>query len=415
MEPGEILLIEKMNAWINTTRIKYPWIISGVIWFAWLIALLAGKENLDLTGNLKGTDFSAFYTAGKIILLGRSPDLYNLDLVNAIQQELFGYPASGFNPYLNPPHFAAIMAPFSALPYLLALFIWTILGLIAFWFSLKWLGIEKAKKTALWALTWFPVFTVVSFGQNSFFTLAIFCLTYYLWIRDRHWFAGVVFSLLLLKPQFISGIAFLWILDWRKSWKSLIGLAIGILVQIGTSFLLLPEANLSFFRYAWKVLPNLIHLEGFPIWNAFSVQSFWLSIFPRHPALAEFLFWICFVIGIFFFYKFWKKFQHEKIIVFSASIILLVWCVPYIMLYDWTLLLIPAILFWNYLPRFQTTWKALFAIMWIAGLLSSNLSYLQAKIMPIVIQIGIPVFAGVSIVIYRMLMRGKTLSTTENS
>jgi hypothetical protein len=220
---------------------------------------------------------------------------------------------------------------------------------------------------------------------------------------------------LLLKPQLLAGVGLLWLLDWRKSYKSLVGLGIGILFQLGVSFLLLPEASFSFLNYVWKALPNLIHLEGFPIWNAFSGQSFWLSIFPRYPMFAESLFWICFLIGIFFFYKFWKKFRDNKTVVFSASIILLIWCIPYIMLYDWSLLLIPAALFWNHLPRFRNTWKALFALMWVIVLLSSNLAYIQAKTLSFAVQIGIPVFAGISIVIYRMLMKDKALIITKNT
>ncbi len=406
-------MIEKINTWLNATRINYPWFISGAIWAAWIISMLVGKGNVDLIGNLKGTDFASFYTAGKIVTMGRSPDLYNLGLVNSIQQELYGSSPSGIYPFLNPPHFALLMVPFSILTYILAFTMWTILGLLVFWFSFKALDIQNPKKSFLWALTWFPVFAVVSFGQNSFFSIAIFCLTFYYWKRERNWIAGLLFSLLLLKPQLLAGVGFLWLLDWRKSWKSLIALGIGVLFQLGASFFLFPEASLSYLDYTWKALPNLIHLEGFPIWNAFSVQSFWLSILPVYPALAKSLFWICFMIGIFFFYRFWRKFRDDKTIVFSASIILLVWCIPYIMLYDWSLLLIPAVLFWNHLPRFRNTWKALFAIMWSTGLLSSNLAYIQAKTFSFMIQIGIPVFAGISIVIYRILIKDKTLIMTK--
>ncbi len=397
-------MIEKINNWLNPKRVKYPWIISGIFWAAWLFTLVAGKGNTDLAGNLKGTDFAAFYGAGKIILMGRSAELYSLDLANAMQQALYGFTATGFNPYLNPPHFALFMVPFALLPYLLAYAVWILLGLLCLWFSIKWLGVENPKRAFLWALTWFPVFCVVSFGQNSFITLAITCLTYSLWMRERNFAAGIIFSLLLFKPQFLAGIGLLWLLDWRKNWKALTGLGLGALCQAGLSALLLPEASLAYLDYARTTLPNLMHLYGFPIWNAFSVQSFWQGLFPGLPALASILFWVCIPAALFFFYKFWKRYRAEKPVVFAGAVVLLVWCVPYLMIYDWSLLLIPALLFWKYFEGLRKTWKAVFAILWGVGLLSSILTYLQAEFMPFSFQLAIPVLAWMLILTYKQLM-----------
>ena len=243
-------MIEKLNRFLNPTRQRYAWIIGAVIWFAWLVNLIGGSGILDLTGNNKGTDFMAYYTAGKIILLGKSPDLYSLDLVNSIQQSLYKGSSPGFYPYLYPPHYALAMVPFALLPYTIAYLVWVVLGLVSFWFSIKWLGIQKPLQTLLFSLTWFPVFAVVSFGQNSFFSLAIFCCTFYLWNRNKNLLAGLTFNLLLYKPQFLVFVAFLWLLDWKKSWKALAGLSLGVFLRIALNFLLLPQSSFSYIEYA---------------------------------------------------------------------------------------------------------------------------------------------------------------------
>lgn len=406
-------MIEKLNRFLNQTRQRYVWIIGAVIWLAWLVNFIGGSGILDLTGNNKGTDFMAYFTAGKIILLGKSTDLYNLELVNSIQQSLYQGTSPGFYPYLYPPHYALAMVPFALMPYTIAYLIWVAIGFIGFWFSFKWLGVQKPLHSLLLSLTWFPIFAVISFGQNSFFSLAIFCLTYYLWNKDKNLLAGLTFSLLFYKPQFLVFVAFLWLLDWKKCWKALAGLALGVILQIALNFFLLPQASFSYIHYAQKSILNFMFIKEFPIWNSFAVQAFWLGLFPDYPDIARVLYLICAVLGSIYFFKIWKKHKENRSITFSITMIWLVWCIPYIMVYDWTLLLIPAILFWTKDGSRKPVWKVLFAIFWIAALLSSPLTYLQLKAIPFALQLAIPALFFGCYIIYKALMR--TENTTPSS
>lgn len=402
-------MIEKAILWINRLltpqRMRYPWLIGGAMWAGWLISLLAGRGNTDLAGHLVGTDFIAFYTAGKIILMGRSPELYSLDLAHSIQQGLYGGTSFNFNPYLNPPHYALLMAPFALIPYPWAPLIWIILGLVCLWFSMKWLGSENPTRTFTWALTWLPVFYAASFGQNSFFSLAIFSLTYYIWRRKHNFLAGLIYSLLLFKPQLLIGIAVLWLLDWRKSWKALFGLSLGCLFQIGLNIWLLPDASLKYITYALKINENLMNIEGFPIWNAFSTQAFWMALFPRLTEVAQGLYITTALIGTYFLIRFWTKTRIENTILFSAAVIWLVLSLPYLMVYDWTLLLIPAVLLWVNVPGIRPLWKPLFAFLWVVTFLSSVLTFLQLRFLPFAIQISIPALFLAAGIAYKYLLK----------
>ncbi len=383
-------LISKINNLLNNKRMKYPWLIGGALWGGWIVSLLFGKGNIDLAGHLIGTDFVAFYTAGKIILMGRSAELYNLDLAHLIQQNLYGGASLNYNPYLNPPHFALFMAPFALIPYPWAPILWIVLGLICLWFSMKWLGAKHPARYFCLALTWLPVFSAVSFGQNSFISLALLSLTYFLWIRKKNIGAGLIFSLLLFKPQFLIGIGLLWLLDWRNSWKALIGLSFGLISQVGINLWLFPEASLSFLSYAQKINANLMTIDGFPFWNAYSVKAFWLTLLPGIPWLSQGLYLICTLFGLFFFLKFWQKNSNNQIIMFCAAIIWLVWSIPYLMIYDWTLLLLPVVLLWINVVTLKPLWKAIFAFIWVVTFLSSPLTFLQLQVLPAAIQISIP-------------------------
>lgn len=401
-------MILKIDRLLTPQRMKYPWFIGGALWAGWLISLLFGKGNTDLAGHLIGTDFAAFYTAGKIIWMGRSPELYSLELAHSIQQDLYGGSSLNFNPYLNPPHYALVIAPFALIPYPWAPLVWIGLGLVCLWLSIKWLGAEHPTRTFLLALTWLPVFYAASFGQNSFFSLAIFSLTYYLWVRKRNLLAGLVYSLLLFKPQFLIGIGLLWLLDWRKSRGALLGLGLGCLAQIGLNLWLLPQASLEYLTYALKINANLMSIEGFPMWNAFSVQAFWIALLPGFEGIAQALYIVCALFSTYLFFRFWKMVQPENTILYSAAVIWLVLFIPYMMIYDWTLLLIPAVLLWIKVPVYKPMWKSLFAFLWVVTFLSSTLTFIQLRILPFAVQISILGFLFALMIVYRSL-RNKAL------
>mgnify|MGYP002391056467 CR=1 FL=1 len=146
--------------------------------------------------------------------------------------------------------------------------------------SLKILGVTKIWLTFLWTLCWFPVFAVISFGQNS--VIAVFGLsaTYLLWKRNHTFLAGLVASLVLFKPQLIIGVSILWLIRWRRDWRALLGLATGAAVLISLTFLLLPEASRHYFQLATDFLPGMI---SFVFRMAKTVRSRAPSVSCRRP------------------------------------------------------------------------------------------------------------------------------------
>ena len=61
------------------------------------------------------------------------------------------------------------------------------------------------------------------------------------------------------------------------------------------------------------------------------------------------------------------------------------------MIYDSTISLIPAILFWEKRPTCRGFWKVLFALAWVATFLSGPLTLAQLKILPFAVQVSMPV------------------------
>lgn len=112
----------------------------------------------------------------------------------------------GFNPqpFISPPPLAWLATPFTALPFSVALVLWTLLLLAALlwtWWALAPGGrLARAAHLALW-LGLFPVAFGLLVGQPGALVAAAVAASWWLLRHERPTAAGVVLSLLVLKPQ----------------------------------------------------------------------------------------------------------------------------------------------------------------------------------------------------------------------
>lgn len=386
-------IIDRIQPLLNPTRLRYPYFIGGALWLGWLISLALGSGNTDAAGHLIGTDFVAFYSAGKIVASGQQTRLYDLELARQIQQPLYGAPSDNFNPYLNPPFYALLFVPFSYIPYPWSPILWMLLSLVMGWLSLRLISKERTGRRFLFTLTWLPAFSAISFGQNAFLSLLLMGLVFWFWRREKSFWAGLTAGLLLYKPQLVLGLGLLWLLEYRKHWTALVGaacsgLGLGVLSLVG-----MPEATWEYINYTQKIAANLMNVEGFPIWNAHAGQAFWLAIFPGETTLAQVLHWVGALVGVIVFYRFWRTQRENRNLLFGAAICLTIWVTPYLMVYDWVLLIIPAVLVWQAYPVLQPRLRVVFAFVWTVMLFSSVLTFLQWNMLGRALQISLPALA----------------------
>jgi hypothetical protein len=171
----------------------------------------------------------------------------------------------------------------------------------------------------------------------------------------------------------------------------------------GLCFWLLPDASRSYIDLARNFLPGMIYQDQFPLLHLHSLRGFWILLFPGNRWLAEGLSLILSIIGIFAYFFYWRKNRGDTDLLFAGAICLTIWITPHAMIYDWSILLIPAILFWQALPQLRALWKPLFALVWIATFLSGPLTLAQLKILPMAIQISMPILFLVYLTIYQQI------------
>jgi hypothetical protein len=147
-------------------------------------------------------DFRLAYGAALVGLRNGYGRLYDLGAQKAAVEGL----GSGFNPqpFISPPPLAWLVTPLLTLPFTAALVVWTLVLLAALvwtWHLLAPAGrLTKASHLALW-LGLFPVAFGVMVGQPGALVAAAVATCWWLINRDRPVLAGLVLSLIILKPQ----------------------------------------------------------------------------------------------------------------------------------------------------------------------------------------------------------------------
>src|SRR5262245_35479165 len=159
-------------AWLRE-RLWVGAVVGFVPWVVWLGSLAVGGWYKDAEGTLVGSDHLAFYHAAHLVLHGQQGRMYDyLDLADeGYQKRIIGWNWSGFEAYRNPPFYTLLYLPTARLSFYASFLIWTVIGIWLLAFSIVLLKPERPRRAFLWALTFYPVFATVSFGQNTLISL----------------------------------------------------------------------------------------------------------------------------------------------------------------------------------------------------------------------------------------------------
>jgi hypothetical protein len=233
-----------------------------------------------------GHDFIAFYTAGTFVREGRYQELYNLDSVRNFEHQIAKRNGvelgDNFGPWWNPPFYAWVFSPLSALPYHTALLIWTAFNCLALACAIvllcRMLPQHLGGDFATWGLvpllivTSMPFVQAISHGQNTFSSLLLLSLVVTAWRAKRAVLAGMVCGLLFYKPQLAAIVALILTIN------------LGVRVLLGLGFVLSIVGMLT----SWA-MPGVLmnYLEQLPA-NVHFMQVEHSYLWERHVTFKGF-------------------------------------------------------------------------------------------------------------------------------
>jgi hypothetical protein len=204
-----------------------------------------------------------FYIAGRLVLAGRTSELYPAPAADSFVDSPFDKAAHEFLPhlprtstgaYMYTPLVAGFFAPLSLMGPNLSLLVWQALSVLALALSCWFMAQITATKTSdLFYLSFLygPVFLTLWAGQLGLaFGLAPLCAGYYLLLRQWPLAAGLVWSLLLLKPQYFLAAAFVaLILAMIRRYRAFLGMALGVVILFALTVIVFsPELTLHWLK-----------------------------------------------------------------------------------------------------------------------------------------------------------------------
>ena len=190
-----------------------------------------------------GGDFVPAYVAGTLVRQGRATEMYQREVVERIERQVVSEanlePLPFYGPYLNPPFFAALFAPLSALPYHQAAMVWLAFNLIfvAGAIVLLWRMLPPDDGWRAWGLA--PLLLIVSMPfiqalchlQNTCLSLLLLCAIVWCWRKAPSSgltaiLTGVSVGLLSYKPQLSVALGATVVI--MVGWRAMAGLAVTV-------------------------------------------------------------------------------------------------------------------------------------------------------------------------------------------
>ncbi len=361
-----------------------------VPWAVWLGGLIHTGGTRDLGGNLVGADHLAFYHAARLVRDGESYRLYNYgDLRDEkYQQALIGWDWNGFEAYRNPPFYALLYLPTAGLSYYTSLAIWSGVSFALLGLAVVLLKPERPGRAFLWSLTFYPAFATVSFGQNTFISLAVFAGVYRLLCNDRRFAAGLVAGLLWFKPQLLLGLFIWWAFQPRRYARCWLGVGVTGFALAAVSWLVVPDGSRSFVL----TLRANAGFGEFGTWNVVNPKAFFALLLPGLPEVYWPLAVACSFVGIALAWRVKQKTGAPVAVMFPVAVYLSLWASPHALVYEWALLIAAAVVLWERSPASRDVWLCLFALTWVALAVSTPLARMQQMSgLPVVLQVGVPV------------------------
>jgi hypothetical protein len=164
--------------------------------YQWVVAWSSDHFHNDLT---------FYYVAAQIGIQQGWSHIYDLHLQQAYLNALgSGITVAELARYISPPPVAWLALPLTALPFVAAYFVWSLLlvaALVATWYlaspgagRTRWLLLAAA-------VGWLPVVYGLQLGQPGLFVALGVAGSYALLRTGRAWWAGVALGALVLKPQ----------------------------------------------------------------------------------------------------------------------------------------------------------------------------------------------------------------------
>lgn len=292
-----------------------------------------------------GDDFINMWAGSKLVLEGKITGIYDNTLYNLELKKLIENPDYNQHVFSYPPHLLILIPYLGFFTYFHALLLFSALGISS---VIALMYATKAKLPWIFILLTSPaVIANLIMGQNGLFTGVLLILGLLL-CRQKPIIAGLIFSLLTIKPQL--GILIPFILIITKNWKCLLSSTLGTCSLIGLSFVLFGWEPWEFFLKESSNLQTqfLSFSTQTGLYYQFMMPGIYANIFFVSMPIKIFIAGLHAIASIFAIYKIYTivkadpEFTSKTILSICLASALIT---PYFFSYDLTAVVIAALFY----------------------------------------------------------------------
>lgn len=228
--------------WLNARRVRGYALLVGLAGL--MIVANAVVEAMGPTGS----DFLAFWGAGKAVAGGAPATAYDLAFQERVQT---GTGSRGWFAFVNPPPFLFLTAPLGLLPYPAAWGLWVVAG-----FAL-WAAASISAFPRLWpiVLAYPGALIAATHAQTGLVTgaLLVFAATR---LDRRPLAAGAAIGALVIKPHLALLLPF-WLAAGGR-WRSFMAAAVAILALVALAVIAFGPSILPAYASSWEASGKLM-------------------------------------------------------------------------------------------------------------------------------------------------------------
>jgi len=299
----------------------------------------------------KQTDFSIFYTAGRIADTGRYDLIYDIETQRVTRQEFLGITleTTQLLPFNHPPLFVPILQIITDSNYLASYWRWVAVLIIFLMATMvvlnKLLQVEKLKAGPRWlfiltSVLFYPLFVNFFRGQDSVVVLLGVMIWIYGLITGKDALSGAGLALTILRPQIALMLAFPFLFKRQKIWWWFCGVA--SLFAVYSLLLVGPNGVRDFFT----MISISARGQGYEI-NQQAMLNFtglFLRLFPQvNLDILHIITWGLFcaaLAGLAIWWKYSSEIGYRQIVL-AVTVSLFV--APHLHYHDLTLLIVPCL------------------------------------------------------------------------
>jgi alpha-1,2-mannosyltransferase len=362
--------------------------IVAVICWVWVFASIGlGAGNRSVFGPLTWSDFVHFYTLGDIAHTQESFLLY--DAVGQQARQVALVPESSTERFIPvyAPQTALLFLPLALLPYFSAGLVWALITMAVYGWSV-WVAWRPARLLlpdrrflVAAALAFPPVWQLPGYGQTTAFVLVAFAGGWCAMEADRRLLAGVVLSLIAIKPQF--GLVLAAVAIVAGEGRLIAGVLVGVGVQVLATLAVFDFSVFTAYAAAIRRIPTISALLEPQAVKMHSIRALTHLLPGRLDALVWTMLSVAVIVATAWVWRQMLPWRARFGVLVLASVLVN----PHLTIYDVTLLVLPVLWIGGWLLELeeQTDWYWQ-RVYWIAAaLMIPTAAIVEVQLSPILI------------------------------